>query len=102
MKAKNQEPESEFASMIPKDVKFDLPSGQKEEQKTGSSSPRRLDSPRSLLKVDETVAYGFQRNPELWEYSDGCVYLLRELSSSSLKTYVQQYLPVLPELGLLD
>ena len=36
MKAKKQEPESEFASYIPKDVKFDLPGSKSAEESKGS------------------------------------------------------------------
>lgn len=113
MKAKEQQPEQEILGMIPKDEKFELPRTKSEEEiKMESSAPRRADSPRSMsrvvfselisLQMDENRDYGFERQEQLWEYTDSCLFLLRELSNSSLKTEVQKYLYVLPELGLLD
>jgi len=45
------------------------------------------------------------RPVELWENSDGCIYLIREIAScenGELKKDMQKYLMQLPELGLLD
>lgn len=46
--------------------------------------------------------HGFAREMEPWEYSDGCIYLVRELAQSSKKDLLPNYLEKVAELGYID
>ena len=46
--------------------------------------------------------HGFARAKEPWEHSDGCIYLVRELSRSKRAALVANYLDSLSDLGYVD
>ncbi|CAI2359487.1 unnamed protein product [Moneuplotes crassus] len=46
--------------------------------------------------------HGFTRDKEPWEHSDGCIYLVRELSRTKRAALVANYLDSLSELGFVD
>jgi hypothetical protein len=46
--------------------------------------------------------HGFTRAKEPWEHSDGCIYLLRELSGSKRAALLANYLDSLSELAYVD
>jgi hypothetical protein len=46
--------------------------------------------------------HGFSRKKEPWEHSDGCIYLIRELSRSSKASLVPNYLDSLSDLAYVD
>ena len=59
----------------------------------------------TIFIQDPDYDHGIVRPVELWENSDGCIYLIREIAScenGELKKDMQKYLMQLPELGLLD
>jgi len=46
--------------------------------------------------------HGFSREMEPWEYTDGCIYLLRELTTTHKKDLVCNYLEQMSEIGYID
>lgn len=46
--------------------------------------------------------HGFSRHIEPWEYSDGCIYLVRELTNTHKKDLALNYLEQMAELGYID
>ncbi len=46
--------------------------------------------------------HGFARAKEPWEHSDGCIYLIRELTRTKRAVLAANYLESLSELGYVD
>ena len=46
--------------------------------------------------------HGFARAKEPWEHTDGCIYLVRELTRSKRAALVANYLDSLSEIGYVD
>ena len=81
-----------------------------QEPSVGSISPRSQ-SPRDFSKVSKeeekkqnNYDFGYKEQQQLWELTDGCLYLLREISQTQpeRQDVVVKYLSKLPEIGFLD
>ncbi|CDW87499.1 uncharacterized protein loc100889564 [Stylonychia lemnae] len=103
LKAKQQQP-LKAQSSIPYGIKFDI-----EEAKNSSSEMSiedRIKQQEELEKAkqEQLVDPGFLRPAELWEFSDGSIYLMREISKHSkiIGQDFQKLLQSLPDLGFLD
>eukprot|EP00347_Sterkiella_histriomuscorum_P007190 403349918 len=97
LKAKQQQPIKPFSN-IPYGVKFDVDSKtQVEEQKQPA-----LIIPNVATHLQGIEDPGFARQQELWELSDGSVYLLREIVKQLDQKELSKMLQNLPDLGFLD
>mmetsp|Transcript_38760 Transcript_38760/g.37107 ORF Transcript_38760/g.37107 Transcript_38760/m.37107 type:complete len:105 (-) Transcript_38760:19-333(-) len=55
---------------------------------------------------EEEIDYGFQRDPELWEFTDGSIFLMRELSKlgseEKVAALIMKMMPKLSMIGNID
>jgi hypothetical protein len=107
MKAKNDQSEesqknanlsntSTYGVAAPKEEnKDELTHANQQLYSCGSLAPK-------LKRGGGCMDHGFARNKEPWEHTDGCVYLIRELSRSKKAALVANYLDSLSELAYVD